>query len=164
MPMIDLTYPEGAVPDARRQALVEELTTVLLRAERAPDTDFFRSVTWVYLHELPGKAVIAAGRPVREPTFRVEVRVPEGALSERRKEELVTEATLAHRQRDRHTRLRLQDDPAAPPTAAAQLRPQGRAAPHARRGRQAEIATTISKHASCGRFSMRSSHLGFSAS
>lgn len=95
MPMIDLTYPEGALPDARRQALVEELTTVLLRAERAPDTDFFRSVTWIYLHELPGDTVIAGDRPVPEPTFRVEVRVPEGALSQRRKGELVAEATRA---------------------------------------------------------------------
>ena len=93
MPMIDLTYPEGALPDARREALVEELTTVLLRAERAPDTDFFRSVTWVYVHELPTEMVLAAGRPVAEPTFRVEVRVPEGALSQRRKGELVAEAT-----------------------------------------------------------------------
>lgn len=91
--MIDLTYPDGALPAARRQALVEDLTTVLLRAERAPDTDFFRSVTWVYLHELPADAVIAGGRPVPEPTFRVEVRVPEGALSQRRKGELVAEAT-----------------------------------------------------------------------
>ncbi|MDQ2631571.1 MAG: tautomerase family protein [Actinomycetota bacterium] len=93
MPMIDLTYPDGALPAERRQALVEDLTTVLLRAERAPDTDFFRSVTWIYLHELPADAVIAAGRPVAEPTFRVEVRVPEGALSQRRKEEFVAEAT-----------------------------------------------------------------------
>ncbi len=95
MPMIDLTYPEGALPAVQRQALVEELTTVLLRAERAPDTDFFRSVTWVYVHELPADTVMAAGRPVSEPTFRVEVRVPEGALSQRRKQELVAEATRA---------------------------------------------------------------------
>jgi phenylpyruvate tautomerase PptA (4-oxalocrotonate tautomerase family) len=93
MPMIDLTYPEGALPGARRESLVDDLTTVLLRAERAPDTDFFRSVTWVYVHELPADAVLAGGRPVPEPTFRVEVRVPEGALSERRKEELVGAAT-----------------------------------------------------------------------
>jgi phenylpyruvate tautomerase PptA (4-oxalocrotonate tautomerase family) len=91
--MIDLTYPEGALPEGRRRTLVEDLTTVLLRAERAPDTDFFRSVTWVYVHELPVDAVLAGGRPVTEATFRVEVRVPEGALSERRKGELVAEAT-----------------------------------------------------------------------
>lgn len=93
MPMIDLTYPEGALtPDARTD-LVDELTTVLLRAERAPDNEFFRSVTWVYVHELPEGAVLAAGQPVAKPTFRLNVTVPQGALSEQRKAELVSGAT-----------------------------------------------------------------------
>jgi phenylpyruvate tautomerase PptA (4-oxalocrotonate tautomerase family) len=93
MPIMDLTYPSGTFTPDAREALVEELTTVLLRAERAPDTDFFRSITWVYVHELPDGTVLAAGRPVDEPTFRLQVTVPQGALSDRRKEELVAEAT-----------------------------------------------------------------------
>jgi phenylpyruvate tautomerase PptA (4-oxalocrotonate tautomerase family) len=93
MPMIDVTYPEGALASEARSALVEDLTTVLLRAERAPDTEFFRNVTWVYLHELPVHAVLAGGTPVAEPTFRIEVTTPEGALSDRRRKELVGEAT-----------------------------------------------------------------------
>ena len=93
MPLIDLTYPAGALSAESRTALADELTTVLLRAERAPDTEFFRSITWVYLHELAEGMVLAAGRPVAEPTLRLEVSVPQGALSERRKEELVSEAT-----------------------------------------------------------------------
>jgi phenylpyruvate tautomerase PptA (4-oxalocrotonate tautomerase family) len=91
--MIDVTYPEGAVTPAARATMVQELTTALLRAERAPDTEFFRNVTWVYLHELPANAVLSAGTPVSEPTFRVEVTTPEGALSDRRRKELVAEAT-----------------------------------------------------------------------
>lgn len=93
MPIMDLTYPAGALARDARERLAEELTTVLLRAERAPDTDFFRSVTWLYLHELPADSVLAAGRPVEAPTFRLDVTVPAGALSDRRKEELVKEAT-----------------------------------------------------------------------
>jgi len=93
MPLIDLTYPQGALTPEARSALADELTTVLLRAERAPDTEFFRSITWVHVHELPHGTVLAAGRPVSEPTFRVDVTVPQGALSERRKQELVSEAT-----------------------------------------------------------------------
>jgi phenylpyruvate tautomerase PptA (4-oxalocrotonate tautomerase family) len=93
MPMIDLTYPSGTFAPEARNALVDELTTVLLRAERAPDTEFFRSIAWVYVHELPEGAVLAAGCPVTEPTFRVQVTVPQGALSDRRKQELVAEAT-----------------------------------------------------------------------
>lgn len=93
MPLIDLTYPAGTFTPDARMALVGQLTTVLLRAERAPDTEFFRSIAWVHVHELPDGAALAAGRPVREPTFRVQVTIPEGALSGRRKEELVSEAT-----------------------------------------------------------------------
>ena len=93
MPIIDFTYPQGALEPDAREALVGELTTALLRAERAPDTDFFRSITWVHVHALPDEDVFAAGRPVSEPHFRVEVTVPEGALSERRKQEFVSEAT-----------------------------------------------------------------------
>jgi phenylpyruvate tautomerase PptA (4-oxalocrotonate tautomerase family) len=93
MPLMDLTFPAGALAPDARTALVDDLTTVLLRAERAPDTEFFRNITWVYLHELPEGAVLAAGRPVTEPTFRVQVTIPQGALSDRRKEELVAQAT-----------------------------------------------------------------------
>jgi phenylpyruvate tautomerase PptA (4-oxalocrotonate tautomerase family) len=95
MPLIDLTYPAGTFTADARTALVDELTTVLLRAERAPDTEFFRSIAWVHVHELPDGNVLAAGRPVTEPTFRVQVTIPAGALSERRKAELVAEATRA---------------------------------------------------------------------
>lgn len=99
MPIMDVTYPQGALTDEARDGLVEDLTTILLRAERAPDTDFFRGVTWVYLHELPAGHVRAAGRPVPAPTFRVDVTTPEGALSDRRRKELVSEATRAVRER-----------------------------------------------------------------
>ncbi len=93
MPMMDLTYPAGALTPEAKTELVDELTTVLLRAERAPDAQFFRDITWVFVHELPDGAIHTAGAPVREPIFRLQVTVPQGALSERRKEELVSEAT-----------------------------------------------------------------------
>ena len=93
MPVFEITYPEGALEPEARAQLLEDLTTALLRAERAPDTDFFRSVTWSYVHELPTGSVLAAGRPVEQPTFKIDVTTPEGALSDRRREELVTEAT-----------------------------------------------------------------------
>jgi phenylpyruvate tautomerase PptA (4-oxalocrotonate tautomerase family) len=93
MPIMDLTYPAGTfTPEARTQ-LVDELTTVLLHAERAPNTEFFRNITWVYVHELPEGTLLAAGQPVQQPTFRLQVTIPQGALSDRRKGELVAEAT-----------------------------------------------------------------------
>ena len=69
MPVFELTYPQGALAPDTRDRLLEDLTTALLRAERAPDTDFFRNITWSYVHELPAGAVRAAGRPVEQPTF-----------------------------------------------------------------------------------------------
>jgi phenylpyruvate tautomerase PptA (4-oxalocrotonate tautomerase family) len=93
VPIFEVTYPEGALAPDARSKLMEDLTTALLKAERAPDTDFFRSVTWSYLHELPAGSVHSAGRPVAEPTFKIDVTTPLGALSDRRRQELVAEAT-----------------------------------------------------------------------
>jgi phenylpyruvate tautomerase PptA (4-oxalocrotonate tautomerase family) len=98
MPLIDVTFPAGAVAPGAREPLVNDLTTALLRAERAPDAQFFRDITWVYLHELPAGDVYAGGRPVTAPTVRVDVTTPEGALSDRRRAELVGEATRVVRE------------------------------------------------------------------
>jgi phenylpyruvate tautomerase PptA (4-oxalocrotonate tautomerase family) len=93
MPFFELSYPEGALSPDARATLVEGLTGALLRAERAPDTQFFRDVTWAHVNELPGDRVNAAGAPVSKPTFKLDVTTPEGALSDRRREELVGAAT-----------------------------------------------------------------------
>jgi phenylpyruvate tautomerase PptA (4-oxalocrotonate tautomerase family) len=93
MPVFEITYPEGALSPEARSKLMDDLTTALLRAERAPDSEFFRKVTWSYVHELPVGNVLAAGEPVEAPTFKIDVTTPEGALSDRRREELVAEAT-----------------------------------------------------------------------
>ncbi len=93
MPMMNLTYPQGTFTDEQRDELAEKLTTALLRAERAPDTEFFRNITWLYAHEMPAGSVLAAGKPVDKPILRLEVTTPEGALSERRRAEMVSAAT-----------------------------------------------------------------------
>jgi phenylpyruvate tautomerase PptA (4-oxalocrotonate tautomerase family) len=98
VPIFEVTYPEGAITPEARSRMLEDLTTALLQAERAPDTEFFRNVTWSYVHELPVGHVNAAGRPVTEPTFRIDVTTPQGALSDRRRKELVTEATAIVRE------------------------------------------------------------------
>jgi phenylpyruvate tautomerase PptA (4-oxalocrotonate tautomerase family) len=98
MPMIEVTYPKGAIATDARETLLEELATRLLAAEKAPDTEFFRSITWVYATELDAEQLAVGGRPGGEPRFRVQITVPEGALSDRRKGilvESVNEAVLA---------------------------------------------------------------------
>jgi phenylpyruvate tautomerase PptA (4-oxalocrotonate tautomerase family) len=95
VPLIDLTMPAGTLDAEVRQDLVRTLGSTLLRWEGAPETEFFQSIMWVHVHELPGEAINAAGVPVVEPHFRLDVTVPEGALSDRRKEGAVKELTEA---------------------------------------------------------------------
>ena len=91
MPMIELTVPAGSLTDAGHKSVQRDLAALLLKWEGAPDNEFFRSVAWTYLHELPAGAQTTAEDDA--PRFRVDVRVPAGALSDRRKAGLVQEAT-----------------------------------------------------------------------
>jgi phenylpyruvate tautomerase PptA (4-oxalocrotonate tautomerase family) len=69
MPMLELTYPEGALQPDARALLVEQLTAALMRWEGAPDTAFFRQATWALIHERPAWAINRAGPP-RPPGLR----------------------------------------------------------------------------------------------
>ncbi|WP_055716751.1 tautomerase family protein [Streptomyces torulosus] len=91
MPMIRLTVPTGALTEEGRATVQRDLAAVLLRWEGAPDTAFFRAQAWSYLVELPDGAQTTAEDDA--PRLLVEVTVPQGALSERRKAGLVQDAT-----------------------------------------------------------------------
>ncbi|MDX3575882.1 MULTISPECIES: tautomerase family protein [unclassified Streptomyces] len=91
MPMIRLTAPTGSLSEEGRTSVQRDLAAVLLRWEGAPDTAFFRAQAWSYLVELPAGAQITGEDDA--PRFLVEVTVPQGALSERRRAGLVEEAT-----------------------------------------------------------------------
>ncbi|MCX4973688.1 tautomerase family protein [Streptomyces sp. NBC_00620] len=91
MPMIRLTVPAGSLTEGGRASVQSDLAAVLLRWEGAPDTAFFRAQAWSYLIELPEGAGTTAEDD--EPRFLVDVTVPQGALSERRKAGLVEDVT-----------------------------------------------------------------------
>ena len=91
MPMLELTVPAGALAPGRRDALTERLAAALLRWEGAPDTETVRALTWVYVDELAPGALAVGGRPGGDPRFRVEVTVPAGTFSPRRKAGLIAE-------------------------------------------------------------------------
>jgi len=92
MPKLDLTIPADTLSDDAKQELTRELGATLLRWEGAPDTGFFRSITWAHLHELPAEA-IQTPDGVADPHAVLEVTVPAGALSDRRKAGLAEDAT-----------------------------------------------------------------------
>ena len=54
MPRVELTYTAGALPDVAKGELAKQLAEAMLRWEGAPDTEFFRSITWVYANEGSG--------------------------------------------------------------------------------------------------------------
>ena len=92
MPMLELTVPEGELTDDAKGELQQELAAALLRAERAPDTEFFRSISWCHLQELPAEAMRTVDG-VAAPHAVVQVITPEGALSDRRRAEMVDAMT-----------------------------------------------------------------------
>jgi phenylpyruvate tautomerase PptA (4-oxalocrotonate tautomerase family) len=95
MPMIDLTFVRGSLEDRALSRLTDELVTVLLRAERAPDTPFLRDNTLVYLHALEPAELSVGGRGPGEARFRVDLTVFEGALDKDRKEQLTADVHAA---------------------------------------------------------------------
>ena len=92
MPKLELTIPAESMPEEDRGRLARDLGAALLRWEGAPDTDFFRSITWAHVHALPA-ASMQTPDGVADPHAVIEISVPDGALSERRKAGLVEEAT-----------------------------------------------------------------------
>lgn len=92
MPKLDLTIPADALSEDAQGGLARQLGATLLHWEGAPDTDFFRSITWAHVHALPAQS-IQTPDGVAEPHAVIEVTVPSGALSERRKAGLVEDVT-----------------------------------------------------------------------
>lgn len=97
MPLMELTYQEGAITPETRDGLVETLTTRLLKAEGAPDTQFFRDVTWVLVNERPAALTYAGDRP-GAGVVKLDVVTPEGALDDARRAQMIEQATAAIRE------------------------------------------------------------------
>ena len=92
MPKLDVTLPTGVLSDEARRELPETLGATLLQWEGPPNPAFFSNIPWAHLNELPADAIRTPDGEA-EPHAVVEVSVPAGALSERRKAGLVDQAT-----------------------------------------------------------------------
>ncbi|MFD0360220.1 4-oxalocrotonate tautomerase family protein [Nocardia sp. GCM10030253] len=91
MPMIQLTLPAGVLSDDVRSGMHRTLTATLLQWEGAPDSAFFRAQAWCRIDEVSAGGFVSAEDDL--PRFRVDVTVPEGALSDRRKQGLIKQVT-----------------------------------------------------------------------
>ena len=92
MPKLELTIPVDSLSEEAQAELARDLGAALLRAEGAPNTDFFRSITWAHVHALPASSMQTPDGTA-DPHAVIEISVPDGALSERRKAGLVEETT-----------------------------------------------------------------------
>jgi phenylpyruvate tautomerase PptA (4-oxalocrotonate tautomerase family) len=92
MPRLDLTITADVLTEEQKPELLRELGAALLHWEGAPDTEFFRSITWAHLHELPAQS-IQTPDGAAEPHAILDITVPSGALSDRRKAGIAEDAT-----------------------------------------------------------------------
>jgi phenylpyruvate tautomerase PptA (4-oxalocrotonate tautomerase family) len=93
MPKIDLTYSAGALSPEAKSELPGKLARTLLKWEKAPDTEFFRSISWTHVHELDADSTHDGNGADAPPHFSLDVTTPEGALSDRRRAEMTKEMT-----------------------------------------------------------------------
>ena len=96
MPQIELTVPRGALADDAIDSLMGEMTTTLLRYEGAPvDSPAAREISWGYVHEVAPERTYHGGANAAgaAPRYRVDLTVPQGALTAEKKNELVGELT-----------------------------------------------------------------------
>jgi phenylpyruvate tautomerase PptA (4-oxalocrotonate tautomerase family) len=112
MPQIEFTLPRGALNGDAIDGLMAEMTTTLLRYEGAPENDVSKEISWGFVHEVD--RVYNGGAPLngRQPRYRVDLTVPQGALKPEAKNEIVGEIT----------RLILDADGAGADDAAASMR------------------------------------------
>jgi phenylpyruvate tautomerase PptA (4-oxalocrotonate tautomerase family) len=93
MPKIDLTFSAGALSAPAQRELPAKLAAALLRREGAPNTAYFRSIAWTHLHELAPGATHDADGPAELSHFIVDVTIPQGAFSDRRRAGFISDAT-----------------------------------------------------------------------
>jgi phenylpyruvate tautomerase PptA (4-oxalocrotonate tautomerase family) len=100
MPLITVEHASGTLDAARKRALAEELTHVILQIEGGADTPEGRTIAWVRFKEVDtadwyiggvadGSFESASGK------FLVELNVPEGSMDQKRKSDCHRAITAA---------------------------------------------------------------------
>ncbi|MDT7680155.1 MAG: hypothetical protein QOG57_465 [Pseudonocardiales bacterium] len=95
MPMIDLTYPAGAMSESAKTELLQTLWRTCLRWEALPESPATASIAWVYLDERPPAHISVGGAEPARPVYRAQVSVMAGFMEQSRIDGLVREVTDA---------------------------------------------------------------------
>jgi len=94
MPVIDVTYPVGALSQAAQEAVAAQLTDILMEIEGTKGIAAIAAGTWLVMHEA-NPNTIAVGGKFGPGRYRVEIATPVGTLNMAQKEELIRRVTDA---------------------------------------------------------------------
>jgi phenylpyruvate tautomerase PptA (4-oxalocrotonate tautomerase family) len=90
MPFIRVTVPGSMLDEAQRAEIAERLTVEIMKIETGGhDTPGVRAISALILEEMPPGSWAIGGILDAGPAAVVEIRVPEGALNERRRASMV---------------------------------------------------------------------------
>jgi phenylpyruvate tautomerase PptA (4-oxalocrotonate tautomerase family) len=94
MPFVEVFTPRGAVSEARRNLIGEQLVGEVMQAEGAPDTPAARAISWLVWQDVDGWWVGGRRAGAGEaPRFVVRVAVPAGSLDDAKRRDMVERVT-----------------------------------------------------------------------
>jgi phenylpyruvate tautomerase PptA (4-oxalocrotonate tautomerase family) len=92
MPLIQVTAPQGALNNSKKDAFISRLSNAVLTAEDAPLTSpGAQSLVWAYYNEQSKNSIYIGGENLEQPPLRIAVTTPQGALNESTRQSLVAE-------------------------------------------------------------------------
>ena len=94
MPVIDVTYPAGALSQEAQAAVAAQLTDILMEIEGTKGIAAIAAGTWLLLHEA-NPNTMAVGGKFSPGRYRVEIATPAGTLNLLQKAELIRRVTDA---------------------------------------------------------------------
>ena len=91
--MIDLTIQKGVLSLHSKAELMNDLCDIVLKWEGFADDEKAKQLAFSYIHEIERENTLVAGQTPSRPYYRVDITVPENAISNSNKSDLIGEVT-----------------------------------------------------------------------
>ncbi len=92
MPLLQVTAAAEMLNKKERDEFMSRLSNTVLKAERAPISDEgAQSLVWSYYNVLPSSSIYIGGKNIENPPLRINITTPEGALTPKARQTLVSE-------------------------------------------------------------------------